>query len=161
MIKSLREAPPSTESVSIFTPASRSMERSTSKLWYAIDSHAARTSVARSLAPVKPQIRPRASGSHLSLIHIWFQLFELQAFEEFSYTKDNFYASFDLADVQLTARVGDGTFKTTDGAVTLPTKGDVFALDPGSIRRDIKVANLDQQTLSSAEAVYSLSLIHI
>lgn len=85
----------------------------------------------------------------------WFQLFELQAFEKFSYTKDNFYASFDLADVQLTARVGDGTFKTTDGAVTLPTKGDVFALDLGSIRRDIKVANLDQQTLSSAEAVYS------
>lgn len=85
----------------------------------------------------------------------WFQLFELQAFEKFSYTKDSFYASFDLADVQLTARVGNGTFKTTDGTVTLPKKGDVFALDLGSIRRDINVANLDQQVLSSAEAVYS------
>ena len=101
-------------------------------------------------------MRPPASRSlPPRLRRIGSSSFELQAFEKFSYTKDNFYASFDLADVQLTARVGDGTFKTTDGAVTLPTKGDVFALDLGSIRRDIKVANLDQQTLSSAEAVYS------
>lgn len=85
----------------------------------------------------------------------WFQLFELQAFEKFSYTKDNLYANFDLANVDLTARVGDGAFKTTDGAVTLAKKGDVIAIDLGSVRRDIKLANLDEQTLASAEAVYS------
>ena len=85
----------------------------------------------------------------------WFQLFELQAFEKFSYTKDNLYANFDLANVDLTARVGEGSFKTTDGAVTLAKKGDVIAVDLGSVRRDIKLANLDEQTLASAEAVYS------
>ena len=85
----------------------------------------------------------------------WFQLFELQAFEKFSYTKDNLYANFDLANVDLTARVGDGAFKTTDGAVTLAKKGDVIAIDLGSVRRDIKVANLDEQTLSGAEFVCS------
>ena len=85
----------------------------------------------------------------------WFQLFELQAFEKFSYTKDNLYANFDLANVDLTARVGEGSFKTTDGAVTLAKKGDVIAIDLGSVRRDIKVANLDEQTLSGAEFVCS------
>lgn len=85
----------------------------------------------------------------------WFQLFELQAFEKFSYTKDNLYANFDLANVDLTARVGEGSFKTTDGAVTLAKKGDVIAVDLGSVRRDIKVANLDEQTLSGAEFVCS------
>ena len=85
----------------------------------------------------------------------WFQLFELQAFEKFSFTKDNLYANFDLANVDLTARVGEGSFKTTDGAVTLAKKGDVIAVDLGSVRRDIKLANLDEQTLASAEAVYS------
>ena len=85
----------------------------------------------------------------------WFQLFELQAFEKFSYTKDNLYANFDLANVDLTARVGEGSFKTTDGAVTLAKKGDVVAIDLGSVRRDIKVANLDEQALSGAELVCS------
>ena len=85
----------------------------------------------------------------------WFQLFELQAFEKFSFTKDNLYANFDLANVDLTARVGEGSFRTTDGAVTLAKKGDVIAVDLGSVRRDIKLANLDEQTLASAEAVYS------
>lgn len=85
----------------------------------------------------------------------WFQLFELQAFEKFSYTKDNLYANFDLANVDLAARVGEGSFKTTDGAVTLAKKGDVIAIDLGSVRRDIKVANLDEQTLSGAEFVCS------
>ncbi len=85
----------------------------------------------------------------------WFQLFELQAFEKFSYTKDSLYATFDLANVDLTARVGEGSFKTTDATVTLPKKGDVIAIDLGSVRRDIKVANLDEQTLSGAEFVCS------
>ncbi|EEA90799.1 beta-N-acetylglucosaminidase domain-containing protein [Collinsella stercoris] len=85
----------------------------------------------------------------------WFQLFELQAFEKFSYTKDNLYANFDLANVDLTARVGDGAFKTTDGAVTLAKKGDVIAIDLGSVRRDIKLANLDGQKLVNAELVCS------
>lgn len=85
----------------------------------------------------------------------WFQLFELQAFEKFSYTKDSLYATFDLANVDLTARVGEGSFKTTDATVTLPKKGDVIAIDLGSVRRDIKLPNLDQQVLGDVEAVYS------
>ena len=85
----------------------------------------------------------------------WFQLFELQAFEKFSYTKDSLYATFDLANVDLTARVGEGSFKTTDATVILPKKGDVIAIDLGSVRRDIKLPNLDQQVLGDVEAVYS------
>ena len=85
----------------------------------------------------------------------WFQLFELQAFEKFSYTKDSLYATFDLANVDLTARVGEGSFKTTDATVTLPKKGDVIAIDLGSVRRDIKLPNFDQQVLGDVEAVYS------
>ena len=85
----------------------------------------------------------------------WFQLFELQAFEKFSYTKDSLYATFDLANVDLTARVGEGSFKTTDATVTLPKKGDVIAIDLGSVRRDIKLTDLDQQVLKGVEAVYS------
>ena len=85
----------------------------------------------------------------------WFQLFELQAFEKFSYTKDSLYATFDLANVDLTARVGEGSFKTTDATVTLPKKGDVIAIDLGAVRRDIKLTDLDQQVLKGVEAVYS------
>lgn len=33
----------------------------------------------------------------------WFQLFEFNAFEKFSYSKDSIYASFDLAGVNLAA----------------------------------------------------------
>ncbi|MFR3452020.1 MAG: discoidin domain-containing protein [Collinsella sp.] len=71
----------------------------------------------------------------------WFQLFEFNAFEKFSYSKDSLYASFDLAGVNLAARVGDGSFKTTDGSVTLPKKGDVIAVDLGSVRREVVLAN--------------------
>ena len=85
----------------------------------------------------------------------WFQLFELQAFEKFSYTKDSLYATFDLANVDLTARVGEGSFKTTDATVTLPKKGDVIAIDLGAVRRDIEVSALDQQQLSGVEVVFS------
>lgn len=85
----------------------------------------------------------------------WFQLFELQAFEKYAYTKDSLYASFDLAGVDVTARVGDGVFKVTDGSVTLPKARDVFAVDLGAVRRDIEVSALDQQQLSGVEVVSS------
>lgn len=85
----------------------------------------------------------------------WFQLFELQAFEKYAYTKDSLYASFDLAGVDATARVGDGVFKVTDGSVTLPKARDVFAVDLGAVRRDIEVSALDQQQLSGVEVVFS------
>ena len=84
-----------------------------------------------------------------------FQLFEFNAFEKFSYTKDNLYASFDLANVGLAARVGDGSFKTTDGSVALPKKGDVIAVDLGSVRRDVVLANADAQRATQADLVYS------
>ena len=85
----------------------------------------------------------------------WFQLFEFNAFEKFSYSKDSLYASFDLAGVNLAARVGDGSFKTTDGSVTLPKKGDVIAVDLGSVRREVVLANADAQVAKGAELVYS------
>lgn len=85
----------------------------------------------------------------------WFQLFEFNAFEKFSYSKDNLYASFDLSNTNLAARVGDGSFKTTDGPVTLPKKGDVIAVDLGSVYREITLGNADAQTVSNAELVWS------
>ncbi len=85
----------------------------------------------------------------------WFQLFEFNAFEKFSYSKDSLYASFDLSGVNLAARVGDGSFKTTDGSVALPKKGDVIAVDLGSVRREVVLANADAQVAKGAELVYS------
>lgn len=85
----------------------------------------------------------------------WFQLFELQAFERYAYTKDNLHASFDLAGVDVTAYAGEGVFKATDGAVTLPKAGDVFAIDLGSVHRDVALPGIDTKALGAAELVYS------
>ncbi len=85
----------------------------------------------------------------------WFQLFEFNAFEKFSYSKDSLFATFDLSAANLAARVGDGSFKTTDGSVTLPKKGDVIAVDLGSVRRDVALSNADAQHATQADLVYS------
>lgn len=85
----------------------------------------------------------------------WLQLFEFQAFEKYSYTKDNLFASFDLSGVDLVARVGGGSFATTNATVTLPHAGDVIAVDLGSVRRDIALANAADQVVARAELVYS------
>ena len=68
----------------------------------------------------------------------WFQLFELQAYEKFSYTKDNVWASFDLSSADVSARVGDGSVVGA-GRATL-SAGDIIAIDLGSVRREVSVS---------------------
>lgn len=136
-----------------------------SKLYYTVDEKPSAdgtwTELATpSAAPEQTVTFDRVEATGVKLVSSeptdrWFQLFEFNAFEKFSYSKDNLYASFDLSNTSLTARVGDGSFKTTDGPVVLPKKGDVIAVDLGSVRRDVTLGNADAQTGSNAELVWS------
>ena len=71
----------------------------------------------------------------------WFQLFELQAYEKFSYTKDNVWANFDLSSADVSARVGDGSVVGA-GSTTLDA-GQIIAIDLGSVRREVSVSPAD------------------
>ena len=68
----------------------------------------------------------------------WFQLFELQAYEKFSYTKDNVWANFDLSAADVSARVGDGSVVGA-GSTTL-NDGQIIAIDLGAVRREVSVS---------------------
>lgn len=68
----------------------------------------------------------------------WFQLFELQAYEKFSYTKDNVWANFDLSAADVSARVGDGSVVGAGSAAL--SAGDIIAIDLGSVRCEVSVS---------------------
>lgn len=86
----------------------------------------------------------------------WYQLFELEAYERYSYTTDNVFSTFELPNASLKARVTGDSATTTEASVKLPKNGDVVAVDLGKIRRDVTV-DAGQSTAASADAVYSMN----
>ncbi len=86
----------------------------------------------------------------------WFQLYELEAYERYSFSADSIYSTFELPNASLKGRVTTDGASTTDATVKLPANGDVIAVDLGGIRREVTVA-AGETAATKADAVYSMN----
>lgn len=86
----------------------------------------------------------------------WFQLYELEAYERYTFSADSIYSTFELPDAGLKGRVTTDGASTTDATVKLPASGDVVAVDLGGIRREVTVA-AGETAATKADAVYSMN----
>lgn len=70
----------------------------------------------------------------------WLQVYELEAYQKYTLTNDNIFASEGVDAKNVKARVAHGVAHVKGGQVTLPKAGDVIAVDLGSMRRNATIA---------------------